>query len=79
VFNIKNKKTKLQIWDTAGQESFKSITRAYYKGSIGVLLIFDLTEASSFRNVKHWLKELRMYSHEKIRLTLIGNKADLSS
>lgn len=79
IFNIKNKKTKLQIWDTAGQESFKSITRAYYKGSIGVLLVFDLTEPSSFKNVKHWLKELKLYSHEKIRLTLIGNKVDLSS
>lgn len=43
VFHIQNKKIKLQIWDTAGQESFKAITRAYYKGSIASLLVFDIT------------------------------------
>jgi Ras-related protein Rab-2A len=55
IFEVKNKKVKIQIWDTAGQESFKSITRAYYKGSIGALLIFDLSEESSFFNLKQWL------------------------
>ncbi len=54
-FHIQNKKIKLQIWDTAGQESFKAITRAYYKGSIASLLIFDITSEHSFNNAKHWL------------------------
>jgi len=55
IYKVMDKKVKLQIWDTAGQESFKSITRAYYKGSIGALLIFDLSEESSFLNLKQWL------------------------
>ena len=74
---MKAKKVKLQIWDTAGQESFKSITRAYYKGSIGALLIFDLSEESSFLSLKQWLNEVKTHSHQKMRLIVIGNKADL--
>ena len=46
---------KLQIWDTAGQESFKSITRSYYKGSIGILLVYDITRRDSFDNINKWL------------------------
>lgn len=77
VFEVRDKKVKLQIWDTAGQESFKSITRAYYKGSIGALLIFDLSEESSFFNLKQWLSEIKTHSHHKMRLIVLGNKADL--
>jgi small GTP-binding protein len=68
----------LQIWDTAGQESFKAITRAYYKGSIASLLIFDLTSESSFNNAKHWLSELKTHSHQKMRIVLVGNKCDMA-
>lgn len=78
VFHIQNKKIKLQIWDTAGQESFKAITRAYYKGSIASLLVFDITSESSFTNVKHWLNELKTHSHQKMRVVLIGNKGDMA-
>lgn len=78
VFHIQNKKIKLQIWDTAGQESFKAITRAYYKGSIASLLVFDITSESSFINVKHWLNELKTHSHQKMRVVLIGNKGDMA-
>jgi small GTP-binding protein len=53
--DIDGKRVKVVIWDTAGQESFKAITRAYYKGSIASLLIFDITSETSFTNVKHWL------------------------
>ena len=55
VFNIRNNSIKLQVWDTAGQESFKSITRAYYKGSIAAILVFDITNERSFLNLKNWL------------------------
>ncbi len=77
MFNIQEKKIKIQIWDTAGQESFKAITRAYYKGSIAALLIFDLTAESSFHNVKHWLNELKTHSHQHMTIILIGNKCDM--
>jgi len=67
----------LTIWDTAGQESFKSITRSYYKGAIGALLFFDITQEVSFKSLKRWLIELRTYSHQKLKIVLIGSKADL--
>lgn len=79
VFNIRNTSIKLQVWDTAGQESFKSITRAYYKGSIAAILVFDITNERSFLNLKNWLYELKNHSHQKIHITLIGNKLDLAA
>jgi len=68
---------KLQIWDTAGQESFKSITRSYYRGSICSLLVYDVTRKSSFQNITKWLEEIHQYGYEKILIVLIGNKNDL--
>ena len=76
---IKNKSIKLQVWDTAGQESFKSITRAYYKGSIAAILVFDITNQRSFLNLANWLYELKNHSHQKIHIVLVGNKKDLSA
>lgn len=52
---INENNLKIQIWDTAGQESFKSITRSYYKGSIAVLLVYDITKRDSFDNLNKWL------------------------
>lgn len=54
---------KIQIWDTAGQESFKSITRSYYKGSIAALLVYDITKRDSFDNINKWLAEVKNHSH----------------
>lgn len=79
VSTIDDQKIKLQVWDTAGQESFRSITRAYYRGSIAALLVFDLTSLSTFKSLEHWLKELKTFSHTKLRICLIGNKVDLKS
>lgn len=76
---VKNKSIKLQVWDTAGQESFKSITRAYYKGSIAAILVFDISNERSFLNLSNWLYELKNHSHQKIHIVLVGNKKDLSS
>jgi Ras-related protein Rab-2A len=70
---------KIQIWDTAGQESFKSITRSYYKGSIAALIVYDITRRESFENLSKWLYEVKSHSHEKVEIVLIGNKSDLSS
>ena len=57
IINVRDKQIKLQIWDTAGQETFKSITRSYYRGSIGVVLVYDITNRDSFNNVSKWLDE----------------------
>ena len=68
---------KAQIWDCAGQERFKSLTTAYYRGSVGALVIFDITDWQSFKSVAHWLKELREKCNENIVILMVGNKSDL--
>ena len=56
-FEIDEKKIKMQIWDTAGQERFKNIISSYYRGAHGILLIYDVTDKDSFRNLANWLIE----------------------
>ena len=68
---------RLQIWDTAGQETFKSITRTYYRNSICALVCFDITRRESFCNVKSWIVECKNYAPKTLKLILIGNKLDL--
>ena len=68
---------KLQIWDTAGQESFRSITRSYYRGAAGALLVYDITRRDTFDNLRRWLKEARQNSTQNMVIMLIGNKTDL--
>ena len=70
-------RTKLQIWDTGGQERFASIRPMYYRGALGALLIFDLTSMSSFEHLPQWIEEIRANAKEEIPLLLVGNKADL--
>ena len=72
-----NKKVKLQIWDTAGQDSFKSITRAYYRGSAAALICYDITSKESFENLEGWLDECRTNGNPEMTLVLVGNKTDL--
>lgn len=72
-----NTNVKLQIWDTAGQESFRSVTRSYYRGAICVFLVYDITRRKSFSNIKKWLQDVKEYSYNKVLLVLIGNKSDL--
>ena len=67
---------KLQIWDTAGQESFRSITRIFYKGSHAVVLVFDITTRASFNNVADWQREIESNAEENIIQYLVGNFAD---
>ena len=70
---------KVQIWDTAGQESFKSITRSYYRGAAGALLVYDITRKETFNHLTRWLEEVRQNGNPDITVMLIGNKADLDS
>ncbi|CAO3669950.1 unnamed protein product [Rhizopus stolonifer] len=69
---------KAQIWDTSGQERYRAITGAYYRGAVGALLVYDITRQSSFQNVQHWLKELRDHADQNSVIMLVGNKVDLS-
>lgn len=74
---IENTKFRLQIWDTAGQESFLSMTKVYYKNSCCAFIVYDITEKKSFDHVEFWLNELKNEAPESILYVLIGNKSDL--
>ena len=77
VVKIDSKIVKLQIWDTAGQESFRSITRIFYRGAHCVFLTYDVTRDDTFLDIIDWLKEAKQHSNPDILLYLIGNQADL--
>ena len=77
---INNKTLKNHIWDTAGQETFKSIIRSYYRNADGCILTFDVTNRKSFENINKWINELQLYSDfEKLSVIIIGNKIDLEN
>jgi small GTP-binding protein len=69
---------KLSLWDTAGQETYKSITRSYFRGASGALLVFDITRPSTFISCTQWLQDLRQIAEEGIVVILVGNKSDLA-
>ena len=77
--DISGKVVKLQIWDTAGQENFRSITRSYFRGAIGALLVFDITNRQSFIDIEKWLKEVKSNTTSNIEMILVGNKCDLKN
>jgi len=70
-------KCKLQLWDTGGQERFSSIRPMYYRGSLGTVLVFDLTNSASFEHLPQWIEEVRANIKTDIPILLVGNKSDL--
>ena len=76
---VDDSKVKLQIWDTAGQERFRTITTAYYRGAMGILLIYDVSDENSFVNVRNWMRQIDQNAAENVNRVLIGNKADVDS
>ena len=74
---IDSKMFRIQIWDTAGQENFRSITRAYYKNSVCALVVYDISSRDSFNNVMTWIEDCRNQSPKTIFIVLVGNKCDL--
>ena len=79
MINIEGKQIKLQIWDTAGQEAFRSITRSYYRGAAGALLVYDITRRDTFNHLTTWLEDARQHSNSNMVIMLIGNKRYTSS
>jgi len=76
--NIDKSSVKLQIWDTAGQEQYRSLGRAYYRNAVGVLLVFSYDDHSSFEHLDQWLTDVRTLCHQHAQILLVGNKCDLS-
>ena len=77
--SVKDRTVRIQIWDTAGQEAFRSITRAYYKNSTCAFIVYDISDRKTFDNVKSWLNECKEMCYKDILICLIGNKCDLDT
>ena len=75
--SIKDRNIRIQIWDTAGQEAFRSITRSYYKNSTCAFIVYDISSRKTFDNVMIWLKECKDMCYKDILICLVGNKCDL--
>eukprot|EP00800_Vazella_pourtalesii_P021885 TRINITY_DN8306_c0_g2_i1.p1 TRINITY_DN8306_c0_g2~~TRINITY_DN8306_c0_g2_i1.p1 ORF type:complete len:209 (+),score=42.48 TRINITY_DN8306_c0_g2_i1:42-668(+) len=75
--DLDGKKIKLQIWDTAGQERFRTITTAYYRGAMGIMLVYDITNEKTFDNIKHWIRNIDEHAAHDVERMIIGNKSDL--
>ena len=74
---LDGKKIKLQIWDTAGQERFRTITQAYYRGAMGILLVYDVTDEKSFQNIRSWMRNIEQHANTEVVKVLLGNKCDM--
>lgn len=74
-----DKRVKLQIWDTAGQERYRTITTAYYRGAMGFILMYDITNEESFNAVQDWVTQIKTYSWDNAQVVLVGNKSDMQN
>jgi Ras-related protein Rab-1A len=74
---IDGKVIKVQIWDTAGHERFRSITYSYYRGANAIIIVFDLSDKKSFISITEWLKQIEKHAKENVFKFLVGNKSDL--
>jgi len=74
---IDGKKIKLQIWDTAGQERFHTITTSYYRGAMGIMLVYDITQEKTFDNIAKWLRNIDEHASEGVDRMILGNKCDM--
>ena len=79
IIAVRDKKIKIQIWDTSGQEAFTAITRLYYKDCAIALFVFDLNIHKTFQHLKKWLKAVKSECGEKVVFVIVGNKSDLPS
>ncbi|KAG7277456.1 hypothetical protein CRUP_022544 [Coryphaenoides rupestris] len=75
---LDGKKIKLQIWDTAGQERFRTITTAYYRGAMGIMLVYDITNEKSFDNIKNWIRNIEEHASSDVERMILGNKCDMN-
>uniref|UniRef100_A0A8D8XYB8 Ras-related protein Rab-14 n=1 Tax=Cacopsylla melanoneura TaxID=428564 RepID=A0A8D8XYB8_9HEMI len=77
IIEVHGEKIKLQIWDTAGQERFRAVTRSYYRGAAGALMVYDITRRSTYNHLSSWLTDTKNLTNPNTVIFLIGNKMDL--
>ncbi|XP_075759226.1 ras-related protein Rab-8A isoform X2 [Pelodiscus sinensis] len=75
---LDGKRIKLQIWDTAGQERFRTITTAYYRGAMGIMLVYDITNEKSFENIRNWVRNIEEHASPDVEKMILGNKCDVN-
>nr|XP_061826341.1 ras-related protein Rab-8B-like isoform X2 [Nerophis lumbriciformis] len=75
---LDGKRVKLQIWDTAGQERFRTITTAYYRGAMGIMLVYDISNEKSFENIKNWIRNIEEHASSDVEKMVLGNKCDMA-
>nr|XP_020475026.1 ras-related protein Rab-8B-like [Monopterus albus] len=75
---LDGKRVKLQIWDTAGQERFRTITTAYYRGAMGIMLVYDICNEKSFENIKNWIRNIEEHASPDVEKMILGNKCDMT-
>jgi len=74
---LKGKGIEMEIWDTSGQERYQSIAKSFYRGCMGIIIVFDVTSEKSFGNVKSWIEHLNSDADSEVIKILVGNKSDL--
>ena len=79
IININGENIRLKIWDTAGQEKFRSIQKQYYRNSDGILLVFDVTKFETFNVLEEWINSIKNQTSNDIIVVLVGNKIDLNN
>uniref|UniRef100_A0A0K0EUG8 Ras-related protein Rab-14 n=2 Tax=Strongyloides TaxID=6247 RepID=A0A0K0EUG8_STRVS len=77
IIEVSGQKIKLQLWDTAGQERFRAVTRSYYRGAAGAIMVYDVTRRTTFNHLSSWLQDARNLTNPNTVIFLIGNKSDL--
>ena len=78
IIGLDGSRIKLQVWDTAGDERFRTITQAYYRGAHGVIVVYDATKEKTYDNVPYWLEEVKKYASAEATVMLVGSKCDLT-
>ncbi|KAJ5070284.1 small rab-related gtpase [Anaeramoeba ignava] len=68
----------VDFWDTAGQERFRTVTRSFYRGANGVVIVYDITNRKSFENLQKWIEDVKLYSNNDPQILVLGNKSDLT-
>ena len=74
---IRNKTVKAQLWDTGGQEKFRCITAPFYRGALGGIIVYDVTNRSTFQSVSYWIEEIQQKAQSGVAIVIVGNKSDI--